>query len=59
DAEAKFEKSVVMGKPAQAIKQDEVKVAKANAQLEEARATLATAESAYAVAVAQVADACR
>ena len=59
DAEAKFEKSVVMGKPAQAIEQDEVKVVKANAQLEEAEATLVTAESAHAVAVAQVTAACQ
>ncbi|BCJ68349.1 hypothetical protein GCM10009779_49350 [Polymorphospora rubra] len=59
DAEVKFEKSLAAGKPAQAIKQDEAKVAKAKVQLEEANATLATAESAHAAAVAQVAAACR
>ncbi|MFB6398384.1 hypothetical protein [Polymorphospora lycopeni] len=59
DAEVKFEKSLAGGKPAQAIKQDEAKVAKAKVQLEEAKATLVTAESAHMAALAQVAAACR
>ncbi|GIH01536.1 hypothetical protein Pma05_81080 [Plantactinospora mayteni] len=58
DAEAKFERAVVSGKPAQAIKQAEEKVTKAKVQLEETEATLATAQTTHAAALAQVTAAC-
>ncbi|MFU8874478.1 metallophosphoesterase [Micromonospora sp. SL4-19] len=59
DAETKLEKRVASGQPAEAIEQAAAQVTKANVQLEETAATLATAESAYAAAVAHVTAACQ
>ncbi|GAA1886788.1 hypothetical protein GCM10009687_64100 [Asanoa iriomotensis] len=59
DAQAKLDRSVAGGKPDQAVEQDRIKLVKADDHLDETKATLATAESNHAAALAQVAAVCQ